>query len=879
MAIYHFSAQVISRSQGRSVVAAAAYRSAEKLHDEKLEKSYNFTKKNDVVAKEILLPENAPIELKDRATLWNKVEQKESRKDAQLAREINISLPRELNEQQNWQLAKDFVQQTFVDKGMIADLTMHAGHITSNENQEPQPHAHVMLTMREITEEGFGQKVRDWNNKELLKTWREHWAERCNLELARHGHDVQIDHRTLEAQGLNLEPQTKIGPKESFLQMVRFAEHQELAKRNGERLTENPELALEAITRQQSTFTEHDVARFVNRHTIDEEQFTKVFELVTSSPEIVSLGRDDRNIHRYTTGSMLEVEKSMLKNAQHLNNANKHAVAKENPTSEVVNKYFTPEQKAAYKHILENKDLACVVGYAGTGKSFMLKAAQEVWHSHGYNVIGATLSGIAAESLEGGSGIKSHTIANRLWHWERGRENLTSKDILVIDEAGMLGSRQMATILKEVTNANAKVVLIGDPEQLQAIDAGAAFRAIAQEVGASYMTDIRRQQAPWQKQATIDFAEDRTKEGLTAYEEHDNIHKFETKAAAIKNMVEQWDEVRSQQPEKSQIMLAYTRAEVKELNNYARSLYKYHDELGEDYGVKTSRGIRDFATGDRVYFLRNENHNLHVKNGTLGTIKELDGRNFTIELDKQNAKGNDIVQFNIQDYRDIEYGYAATVHKAQGITVDRSYILASKYFDKHATYVAMSRHKEGADLYYSKDEFFSLQELSKTIGRERAKDTTLDYAASHNITSNENELLQANNIELKQTYSAILTEERLQQAEDRLAERLHQMEIKQDMVKLSERLELDLSLEIKHGDKGYYIGKAEIAGKEYGVIQQNDTQAKLMPLENFNTREKGERVTIEKSIDNNGQEHTKGIQPEVQQRQLSRGFEIGGFSR
>ena len=202
----------------------------------------------------------------DREKLWNAVETAETRKDAQLSREINVALPKELNAEQNWNLLKDFVQKEFVDQGMVADVAFHRGH----KSGEEQPHGHVMLSMREVTPEGFGGKVRAWNNKELLTTWREHWAEHCNRELARQGFDFRIDHRTLEAQGINLEPQSKIGPKAVQSSMARYAEHQALATRNGERLLNDPNIALTALTRQQSTFTHQDVARLVNRHTTSE---------------------------------------------------------------------------------------------------------------------------------------------------------------------------------------------------------------------------------------------------------------------------------------------------------------------------------------------------------------------------------------------------------------------------------------------------------------------------------------------------------------------------------------------------------------------------------------------------------------------------------
>jgi ATP-dependent exoDNAse (exonuclease V) alpha subunit len=277
MAIYHFSGQVISRGQGRSCVAAAAYRAGERIQDIRTELIHDFTKKeSDVLYKEILLPKDAPERFKDRNILWNEVERIERRKDAQLCREFNIALPRELTPQQNIDLAREFIQREFVDKGMIADLCVHRGHGKEGD----QPHAHVMLTQREITSRGFGNKARNWNDRSLLFTWRERWAEIANKYLALYGHDIRIDHRSYEAQGINLEPQTKIGPKVAQKYMARLEEHQQIARENGNRILRDPNLALNAITRQRSTFTHQDLARFINRHTADREQFTQVYETV-----------------------------------------------------------------------------------------------------------------------------------------------------------------------------------------------------------------------------------------------------------------------------------------------------------------------------------------------------------------------------------------------------------------------------------------------------------------------------------------------------------------------------------------------------------------------------------------------------------------------
>lgn len=256
MAIYHFSAKVISRATGSSALAAAAYRSASRLHDQRLDRHHDFSNKAGVVHSEVLLPEHAPEHLADREALWNAVEAAEVRKDAQLAREVEFAIPRELDEAEGIRLARDFVTREFVARGMIADFNVHWD---VGSDGEAKPHAHVMLSMREVDDEGFGAKVRDWNRTDLLNHWREAWAEHVNTRLAELDIDARIDHRTLEAQGIELEPQNKIGPAasrmaEQGLESERLAEHAEIARRNGERLLTNPALALDAITHSQATF-------------------------------------------------------------------------------------------------------------------------------------------------------------------------------------------------------------------------------------------------------------------------------------------------------------------------------------------------------------------------------------------------------------------------------------------------------------------------------------------------------------------------------------------------------------------------------------------------------------------------------------------------
>jgi Ti-type conjugative transfer relaxase TraA len=694
----------------------------------------DYSRKQDVVHEEIILPEGAPEWMGVREKLWNVVEAAENRKDAQLAREVHFSLPREFTKEQNIELAREFVRDEFVSCGMVADLCIHAGKAKDGEEQ---PHAHVMLTMREVTEDGFGLKERNWNAKENYLLWREAWAEHVNKYLALNGIDQRIDHRSYAERGIDLVPQGKIGPKNLEDHGRRLEEHRRIAKENGDKILEDPAIALKTITHHQSTFTHQDLARFVNRHTVDADQFRLVYEKVKASELIVTL-TDERELERFTTKEMQILESKMLDNAIELKERSFIEVLEADREAEVADNgaaddILAPQQQDALNHIIGDGDIKCLVGYAGTGKSRLLGEAKEIWEKEGYRVHGATLSGIAAENLEGASGILSRTLASRCYYWDKGAERLTKKDILVIDEAGMLGSRQIARVLEEVREGGAKAVLIGDPQQLQAIEAGAAFRAISEQTGFFELTEIRRQSEAWQQEATKEFALRHTDEAFSLYEQHDHVHVLDTQGRAKTYLVEMWNEVRTDSPEKSQIMLSYTRRDAQELNEMARACRKGNNELGEDQELKTVNGNKDFAVGDRIYFLQND-RNLGVKNGTLGSIEHIDKKTctgqaqVTVKLDREDLDGNSQkVTFNLDQYNHITHGYAATIHKAQGVTVDQSYILASKHLDSHAIYVGMSRHRESADLFWSREEFVDKKELEQMLGRDRSKDVTLDY--------------------------------------------------------------------------------------------------------------------------------------------------------
>jgi Ti-type conjugative transfer relaxase TraA len=593
-----------------------------------------------------------------------------------------------------------------------------------------------MLTMRAVDENGFGQKVREWNRTEMVERWRERWAELANERLTELDIDTRIDHRSLEAQGIALEPQSQIGAaakriedrgiEGEGIEADRAELHRAIAQSNGERIIADPSAALDAITQQQSTFTQRDMAKFAHRHSDGIDQFNGVMGAMRSAPNLVELGRDARGEDRFTTSAMIETEQRMHRAAELMAERKRHEVR--NPDREAAlalaersGLVLSGEQADALAHVTDGPDLVVVVGHAGTGKSAMLGVAREAWEAAGYEVRGVALSGIAAENLESGSGISSRTIASMEHGWQQGRDLLTTHDVLVIDEAGMVGTRQFERVLSHAAEAGAKVVLVGDPQQLQAIEAGAAFRSIHERHGGVEIGEVRRQREDWQRDATRHLATGRTGHALGAYRSRGMVHEARTREQARGDLIERWDRDRQASPNKRRIILTHTNDEVRALNEAARERMRVAGNLGDEVDVAVERGARNFASGDRVMFLQNE-RGLGVKNGTLGTVEQVSAQYISVQTDDGRS-----VRFDLKDYNRIDHGYAATIHKAQGMTVDRTHVLATPGIDAQGSYVALSRHRDSVDLHFGRDDFAGQDRLVRTLSRDRAKDMASDY--------------------------------------------------------------------------------------------------------------------------------------------------------
>lgn len=522
------------------------------------------------------------------------------------------------------------------------------------------------------------------------------------------------------------------------LEIEQEQEHQ--AQEPQQEQEEEPPSIYDRLTRTESTFTECDLWAAA---AIEMQHQGKGLEAIRARVDELLAGREIVRLRsqtgelRFTTRSMLETERAMAETARRMQASTAHHVEAATVDkaladfAEIKGFSLSQQQQDAVRHVTSNPgSIALVRGIAGAGKSTMAEAARMAWEAQGYKVRGAALAGKAAQGLEDGSIIKSQTMHSLLYEIESGKaeKQLDAKTVLVLDEAGMVGSRMMARLLEHVEKAGAKLVMVGDEGQLQAVDAGGAFKAVQKITGCATLDEIRRQKEAWAREAVEEFSRGEAAQALGKFIDRDLVKIADTKIDAMRNVVDAWHEGLDPSKPGEAVMLASTRADVHVLNQLARAQLQADGALsGMESEVTNHNGQKlGFQEGDRLLFRKNSTA-LGVKNGTLGTVERIrvepSGEfKFTVKLD--NGK---TVEFspNAQNeaYDAIEHGYALTVHKSQGITVDKTYVLVGGSMqDREATYVEMSRMRHECQIFFTKAQI------------EEAADRLLDEPLQHEVT-------------------------------------------------------------------------------------------------------------------------------------------------
>lgn len=363
---------------------------------------------------------------------------------------------------------------------------------------------------------------------------------------------------------------------------------------------------------------------------------------------------------------------------------------------------LSAEQREMVRRLTTSDDSVMMVrGHAGTGKTSALDACRHVWERSGRTVIGCALSGRAAAELQAGAGIEAVTIDRLLLDFVEYRDEILPRGdaVLVVDEAGMVGTRLLGRLLAAAAAEDATVVLVGDDRQLPEIDAGGAYRGLCERLGSIELTENIRQREEWERQALILLREGRSHEALAAYVEHGRVVLGPSGDSVRAHLVVDWWAA-EQSGNGDNVMVALRRADVRELNERARAL---RVAAGEVKGPTLALSTGEFAVGDRLVTTRNR-RSLGVVNGSRGTVVAVDeqSRTLTVHLDglRRDEPGRvTVLPAEYLKAGHLTHGYAITGHKAQGMTADRAFVLGDEAIYREWGYVALSRGRAENRLY------------------------------------------------------------------------------------------------------------------------------------------------------------------------------------
>lgn len=480
--------------------------------------------------------------------------------------------------------------------------------------------------------------------------------------------------------------------------------------------------ALNDITNHQSYFSERELVRKVAEQA--QGRGIGAADVLAATRDYLSenaVHLRDGNQLFYTTPEMLELEKDMLTRAEKSRTGTQHQVADLVVAQAIKdNSHLRQEQKAAIEHITRGKGgIAAVSGMAGTGKTTMLKVAAEIWKQSGLTPRGAALSGKAADGLNTEAGIESFTIARTLFDIDQGRNPLTEKTVLILDEAGMVGTKHMSRLIKEVAKAKAKLVLVGDAKQLQPVDAGGPFASIVDLLGGVAMTEIIRQKEPWAREAVHDMANGLAGKALDALASRGQVSITDDKPQARSALLNAWQSGGLEKPQEN-LILTGTNQDAAILNREAQAVRKEEGYLGSE-SLKAAGEV--FHQGDRILFTKNAAPR-GIRNGSIGTIDKIETLVSKLHVILDNGRR---VQVPLEEYDSVKLGYAVTTHKSQGMTTQNTFILTDEAMqDRELSYVQTSRARGTTRIFTTKTEAgIELSHLANAMSLSHQKDLAM----------------------------------------------------------------------------------------------------------------------------------------------------------
>jgi ATP-dependent exoDNAse (exonuclease V) alpha subunit len=698
--------------------------------------------------------------------------------DASLYFEYVIALPKELTLQQNIEWIRELVEQIFHPHGLAVHVSVHW--------DEGNPHVHLNIADRALTDDGWSKrKHRIYTRREGLKAFRAIVAEFINTQYIRLGIDEQVTHRSHQDRGLRLDATLHEGPQNDRAQRDIASDNAAIRKRNVDAILNDPSLIITEVATLKNVFTAKDLAQtLLKRLDGDHDLFEALYPQVLAHPELVplTLTPPARSLTVYTTQDHHRNESLFLETAQMLGRLSSHVLdastvenmiakghLRQGQTSPLT---YSEEQAQVIRSLTSGSNIALLHGRAGTGKTTVLSAVATSYQQAGYTVVGMALSGVAAQNLAQETGIEAKTIHRWLQDWHLNTTHratlattvpddqtfqvmmaelervapsqLTDRHVVILDEASMVDPQQFHRILEQAALANAKVICVGDTAQLGSVTYGAPFRALKEQLKVDHqasLSTVYRQKVPWMR-AVSECLHQRIDEGLLTYAQKGLITQAPTQTKALETVAAAYLQGLQNYPERSHIALSSTRAGVSELNHAIRRSLLEQERLGA-YVPETILAFgRDFREKDRILLTQNatrmwiadgqrvtdERELGRIYNGDRGTIQALHVLQDQRVVCEVALDRGGIALIDSALYTQMEYGYAVTVHKSQGITVDHSYVLLDQGLRRNTAYVALTRHRYGVQAVYSQDQFKDYKALEAHLSRTSYDSMTVDYS-------------------------------------------------------------------------------------------------------------------------------------------------------
>ena len=515
-----------------------------------------------------------------------------------------------------------------------------------------------------------------------------------------------------------------------------------------EEAARDPAQVLATLTRNNATFTERELDRYLAKHlgagpdgTPNAEQVRDIADAkraVLGHKEVLALhDRETGEVAgRFTTSTVREQERVALLDGAAVAQAGHHrGVKARHQEAALATRTLRDDQRAAFGHAVSAGGLKLIEGRAGTGKSYTLAAVREAHEAAGYRVVGLAPTNAVAQDLKADGFTEAGTVHSALFAIKNGRTAWDRRTVVVVDEAAMLDSRVTGELLAEAKRAGAKVVLAGDDRQLASIERGGLFTELRQRHGAAEITEVTRQRVGWQRQAARDLAEGRFDSAVQAFDRHGAITWTGDGEAARAALVERWKADTLADPRASRFVFAYTNADVSQLNAELRQVRRDRGELASpDVRLETKHGAADFAVGDRVQFTDTDKKR-HIYNGNAGVITELDPRTgqVTARLDAAAGSAGREVTWDAAEFEGFRHGYAGTIYKGQGKTLDHTYLLHTHHWRAAASYVALTRQRESAQVFVAEDTARDAQQLARQMGRGEVRAASVAWATAEEL--------------------------------------------------------------------------------------------------------------------------------------------------